>query len=145
MQANATKNQTILLSFFKALVLVLGFVLGLVNCGGGGSAPVPPPTVAAANGLFNGTGTVNGATTLTSVRGFVHEGRFIFFDETEAVLYDGQITDITGSAVTATVDAYKDGAKVTTSAAAVTGTVTSQSSLALTLNGTGLCCWLRLV
>ena len=67
---------------------------------------------------------------------FVHADRFIFFDETEAVLYDGQISNIAEDNVTAAVDVYKDGA-ITATGVAVNGTVTSQSSMSLSLNGTG--------
>ena len=139
MQTITIKNRTYSLSFFKTLVLGLVLALGIVSCGGGGNnTPVPPaPTVATANGLFTGMGTVNGATSLTDVRGFVHEGRFIIFDETEAVLYDGQISTVTGSDLIATLDVYKDGAKVNTAPVAVTGTVVGQSSIYLVLNGTG--------
>ncbi len=90
-----------------------------------------------ASGLFTGTGSVNNGTNLTDVRGFAHDNRFIFFDETEAVLYDGNITNITESDLTATVDVYKDGARVTPSSITVSGTVISQSSLSLILDDSG--------
>lgn len=133
--ARCNKNKR---SFVVAAVFLgLAAVLGLQGCSSGGSSAPPPPPPEDASGLFKGTGSVNSGTTLTDVRGFVHAGRFIFFDETESVLYDGQITNITSSDLTATVDVYKDGIKVTTSRVSVTGTVTGQSSMSLTLSGTG--------
>lgn len=120
---------TIIAAFLSGLMLVTS----LIGCSSSPD-PIPPED---ANGLFTGTGTVNSGTSLTDIRGFVHEGRFIFFDKTEAVLYDGQISSISGSDLTATVDVYKDGAKVTPTSVAVTGMVTGRSSMLLSLNGTG--------
>ena len=132
--ANSNKNKVI--TIIAAVVFSVVSIMGLQGCSSSSDSTTPPPVIPEdASGLFTGTGTVNTATALTDIRGFVHGTRFMFFDETESVLYDGQITDITGSDVTATADIYKNGIKVSSST--VTGTVTSQSSMTLTLSGTG--------
>jgi len=130
--ANSNKNKVI--STIAAVLLGVTSIIGLQGCGGSSDSVTVVPTQDA-SGLFKGTGAVNTATTLTDIRGFVHGTRFMFFDETASVLYDGQITDITGSDVTATADIYIDGLKVSSST--ITGTVTSQSSMSLILTGTG--------
>ena len=132
--ANSNKNNVI--STIAAVLLGAASIMGLQGCSSSSDTTTPPPVIAEdASGLFKGTGTVNTAIALTDIRGFVHGTRFMFFDETESVLYDGQITGITGSDVTATADIYINSIKVSSST--VTGTVTSQSSMALTLTGTG--------
>jgi len=124
------------LSLIAAAFISFTALLGLQACSSSSSS-TPPVVNENAGGLFKGTGTVNTSTALADVRGFVHGTRFMFFDEATKVLYDGQITGITGSDLTATVDVYVDSNKVTTTSASVTGTVTSESSLSLTLAGTG--------
>lgn len=132
--ANSNKNKVI--STIAAVLLGAASIMGLQGCSSSTDTTTPPPVVPEdASGLFKGTGTVNTAIALTDIRGFVHGTRFMFFDEAESVLYDGQITGIAGSDVTATADIYIDGVK--DSSSTVTGTVTSQSSMSLILTGTG--------
>jgi len=131
--SNRYKNKN--LSLITAVFISLTGLFGLQACSSSSSSV--PVVNEDASGLFKGTGTVNTSTALADVRGFVHGTRFMFFDEAASVLYDGQITAITASDLTATVDVYVDGIKVTTTNVGVTGTVTSQSSMSLTLNGTG--------
>jgi len=90
------------------------------------------------SGLFEGTGTVNGATSLTSVKAIIYNEHFILFDELspllgESVLYDGSILTYTGNEFTATVDVYKDG--VNSQTVTATGSITNQSTFVLTLSG----------
>lgn len=134
MNTFATRNNNKTSSLLSAVFLGLFVLLGVQGCSDSKS---PPPNFDAANGLFSGSGTVNTDVALDDVRGFVHEGRFIFFDQAEAVLYDGNFTSITESALQATVNVYKDGTKITTSSVTVTGTLVSESSLLLDFAGTG--------
>lgn len=89
------------------------------------------------SGLFGGTGTVNGGTSLTAVKGIIYNEHFMLFDELaaltgESVLYEGNILTYTGTDFTATVDVYKDGVKSQTVAAM--GSIVNTTFL-LTLNG----------
>ena len=116
------------------LVSVTG-LLSVQGCFHDDDDPVIPSEDA--SGLYTGTGSVNSGTTLADVRGFVHDGRFIFFDAAEAVLYDGQLSSTANGNVAASINVYKDGAKVTPTAVNATGTVSNRSSMSLVLNGTG--------
>jgi hypothetical protein len=90
---------------------------------------------AEASGIFTGTGTVNSGINLTDVKGMVYQERFIFFNEAENVLYDGKITDYTDTTFIASVDVYKDG--VINSTVEATGTIANQTTIDLTMTGTG--------
>ncbi|RDH83867.1 MAG: hypothetical protein DIZ80_06955 [endosymbiont of Galathealinum brachiosum] len=130
MKTTVNTNKNNVLGFFAALFIGFLSLQGCSSSGGG----TPSEN---ANGLFTGTGSVNNGTTLTDIRGFVNDNAFIFFDETEAVLYQGTITSVSGSSLTATLDVYLNGAKITASSVSATGTVTGESSLALDMTGTG--------
>jgi len=134
MKTFASRNRNKNLSIVSAVFLGFLLTLGMQGCSDSKS---PPPNFDAANGLFSGSGTVNTDVALDDVRGFVHDGRFIFFDQAEAVLYDGNFTSISDTAIQATVNVYEDGAKSTSSSVNVTGTLVSESSLILNFNGTG--------
>ena len=114
MQANATKNQTTPLSFFKTLILGLMLALGVTSCGGGSSAPAPPVD-ANPEGFYDaGTASVKMSDDTTDLsfadlRAMVSGTRFMALSESQVLLYDGTITNITGNAFTATVNIYKDG------------------------------------
>jgi hypothetical protein len=85
------------------------------------------------SGLFAGTGTFAGVTDLATVKGIISNEHFMLFDEAQNVLYDGNILTYTGNDFTATVDVYKDG--VNSQTVAATGSITNQTSFALTLTG----------
>ena len=124
-------------SFSFGFLLLLGFVLlfGLVGCGGGSGSGNQN-----ANGLFNGNADLDPTGSMLMIndlRGFVHNNRIIIFSIAEHILFDGAITDITLSDYTATVNLYEAGV-MTQGNISVTGSVTSQSSISGTLNGTGV-------
>lgn len=131
-----SRNRSLPASLMLLVVFISSFVLQGCGGGGGGAAPVVPVNEDA-SGLYKGAGTVNNGTALNDVRGFVHANRFMFFDEAEAVLYDGQITSITGNDVVATVSVYKNGVLVAPADVGVTGTVTGEAKMELTFAGTG--------
>jgi hypothetical protein len=94
--------------------------------------------IAEPSGLFEGMGTVNGATSLSSVKAIIYNEHFIFFDELaaltdESILYDGNILTYSDNDFTASVDVYKDGEKIMTVPA--TGSIVNQTSFVLTLAG----------
>ena len=123
-------------SLLSVLLFSLLLTLGLQGCSDSNDeAETVIPSFSVANGVFYGSGTVNTDVELADVRGFVHEGRFIFFDEAEAVLYDGNFSSLSDTSLKATVSLYKEGVKV--SAANVTGMLVSESSLQLDMSGTG--------
>ena len=142
---NAKLRQVNIKKFSFTAVLFIGLLglVGLQGCSDSNSITETPDTnptvtIADANGLFNGTGKVNNGTDLTKVRGFVHEGRFMFFDEDEAVLYDGTIDSVNGIALTATVTVYKDGARVSPDGGvSATGTFTGAADIEVIMTGTG--------
>jgi len=107
----------------------------------------PPPTDQDAQGLYTTNGPVKAIFAnpvveedLNQIKGMVYGSlpnqKFIFFDVTSNVLYDGVISAITLTAVTGTATVYHDGVKVSANVA-VTGTVTSSSSISLTFATTG--------
>ena len=120
---------------FRLMVGVI-LLLGLAGCGGGGGSGNQD-----ASGLYkNGTATLDpGGTDLMifDLRAFVHGNRIIMFSIDEHILVDGQISSINGSDFNATVDLYETG-EMTQPNISVSGTVTSQSSISGTLNGTGV-------
>lgn len=88
------------------------------------------------SGLFEGTGTVNSGTPLSNVKVMIRNESFIMFDETENVLYDGDIVSYEGNNFNAEFDVYKDGQLVAGDKVSATGTIDSQNSIAFTLSGT---------
>ncbi|WP_444993993.1 hypothetical protein [Aliikangiella sp. IMCC44359] len=88
-----------------------------------------------ASGLFDGSGTVNGGTNLPDTKAIIYQDRFMIINETENVLYDGQIQSYNNTEFTATVAVYKDG--VNSLQVDATGTITNQSTVSLVLGGTG--------
>jgi len=140
---NVPTGQVNIKKFSFTAVLFIGLLglVGLQGCSSSSSTPaeiVPEVTIADANGLFKGTGNVNNGTDLTDVRGFVNAGRFMFFDETEAVLYDGTINSVNDTALTATVTVYKDGARVSPDGGvSATGTFTGEANIEVIMTGTG--------
>ncbi len=135
MNTVASRYKNNCLSLLTTVVISLWLVIGLQGCSSDNKSS--PPDYSAANGLFSGSGTVNTDVALDDVRGFVHEGRFIFFDAAEAVLYDGNFTSIGETTLAATLNVYKDGEKITASNISVTGMLVNESSLILDLAGTG--------
>jgi len=132
--SNVNKNK--FLSIAASVVLGLAAVIGLQACSSSGGGT---PETQDASGLFkSGTANLNaGAVVPTDVRAFVHGGRIIAFSISSHILFDGQITNITGDDFTATVDLYETG-EMTQADIAVTGKVTSQSQITGTLAGTGV-------
>ncbi|MFK5951389.1 MAG: hypothetical protein QM500_21755, partial [Methylococcales bacterium] len=138
MTVSAKHNKNKGLTLFSTLIIGFVALIGLQGCSsssGGGTTPIATQD---ASGLFkDGTAELNsGATMLSDLRAFVHNGRIIIFSVAGNLLFDGQITDITADDYTATVDVYEAGLK-TQSAVAVTGKVTSESSITGTIAGTG--------
>lgn len=127
-------------NFSAWFFLVTGLVVlfGLSGCGGGGGGDDGTPDQDA-SGLFNnGTAELNnGAIMINDLRAFVHGGRIIAFSIAEHILFDGQITSISGNDFNATVNLYESG-EMTQADISVTGSVTSQSSISGTLGGTGV-------
>jgi len=134
--SNVNKNK--FLSIAASVVLGLAAVIGLQACSSSGGG-TPVVETQDASGLFkSGTANLNaGAVAPTDVRAFVHGGRIIAFSISSHILFDGQITNITGDDFTATVDLYETG-EMTQADIAVTGKVTSQSQITGTLAGTGV-------
>ncbi len=137
--------------FFPVILISLLIAAVGVGCGGGGgSAPPPPPTDQDAQGLYTTNGDGSGTfkdgdnpdivKTLTDVKGMVYGSlpnqKFIFFDVATNVLYDGNITSITLTNFTGTATVYNDGVMVENNVA-VSGTVTSRSSIDMTLAASG--------
>ena len=121
-------------TFSFGFMLLLGFILlfGQVSCSSDSGNQD-------ASGLYkNGTATLDpGVTDVmpSDLRGFVSSNRIIMFSIDEHLLFDGQITSISGSDFNATVNLYESG-DMTQSGIGVTGIVTSRSSIIGTLNGT---------
>ncbi len=100
------------------------------------------------NGLFTGTGTVNGATPLAAVKGIIHQERFMLVKEgtnapdplVPSVLYDGQIESYAGTTFTAKVTVYYNGLNSPQqhSTTTATGTIDVMGkTVTLDLTGTG--------
>ena len=136
-------------------VILLSLLIGVIgiSCGGGGGGaapPPPPPTDQDAQGLYtangNGSGKFKDGTnpdivkTLTDIKGMVYGSlpnqKFIFFDIDTNVLYEGVITDITLNDFTGTAVVYNEGVMVDNNVA-VSGTVTSRSTIDMTLAASG--------
>jgi len=120
------------------LVSVSGFVL-LQSCsssGGGAPADANP------NGYYDaGSAAVklSDDTTdlaISDLQGMVSGNRFMLTSEAETILYDGTITDITGTAFTGTVNIYEDGVLLA-GTTTVAGTITTASSITGTFTGSG--------
>ena len=146
MQTNTIKNRTYSLSFFKTLVLGLVLALGIVSCGGGGGGGTPTtPVNANPEGFFDaGTASVKmtdntADLNFTDLRTMVSGTRFMALSESQVLLYDGTITNITGNTFTATVNIYKGGVLLTGAegTATVSGTITTASTITGTLTGVG--------
>jgi len=133
--ASAYKNNG--LNLFTAFFIGFLSIVGLQGCSSS-SSTTPVVADQDASGIFkSGTAELNsGATMLNDLRAFVHNGRIIVFSVSGHLLFDGQITGITGDDYTATVDVYEAGLK-TQSTVAVTGKVTSESQITGTITGTG--------
>lgn len=145
--ATSTNNHfpSLAIIFISLFIAITG-----VSCGGGGGSTPPPPTDQDAQGLYttngDGSGTFkDGANpdivkTLTDVKGMIYGSlpnqKFIFFDIASNVLYDGTITSITLTAFTGTAVVYNDGVMVDSNVA-VSGTITSRSSIDMTLAASG--------
>lgn len=113
--------------------LMVVLFLGLQACGGGSA---PPPSDQNASGIYTGTGTVNSVTT-SDFRGIIYNNRFMIFNVSENVVYDGTITNVTLSDMTATADVYDAGVRTQTGVN-VTATITTESQIqSFTISGTG--------
>jgi hypothetical protein len=88
------------------------------------------------SGLFEGTGTVNGLTSLGAVKVMIRNESILMFDEAESVLYDGDIVSYEGNDFTAEFDVYEQG-ELTSEQVSATGSILAQTSIAFTLSGTG--------
>lgn len=91
-----------------------------------------------ASGLYkDGTVDLDGSAIMhDDLRAFVHDNRLLAFSVAGHLLFDGQITGITGDDYIATFDVYVQGVK-THSDINVVGKVTAQSQITGTLSGTG--------
>ncbi|RDH83871.1 MAG: hypothetical protein DIZ80_06975 [endosymbiont of Galathealinum brachiosum] len=93
------------------------------------------------DGYFTGSASVKEADDLTDLaiadlQGMVSGNRFMFMSVDNVLLYDGTITNVTGSDFTGTVNVYKDGVLLA-GTTTVAGTITSESSITGTLTGAG--------
>lgn len=140
--------------FFPVILISLLIAAVGIGCGGGGGSapPPPPPTDQDAQGLYttngDGSGTFkdgaippnNIVKTLSDIKGMVYgdlpNQKFIFFDVATNVLYEGNITSITLTNFTGTAIVYNDGVMVDNNVA-VSGTITSRSSIDMTLAASG--------
>ncbi|MCP4993525.1 MAG: hypothetical protein GY934_07045, partial [Gammaproteobacteria bacterium] len=73
---------------------------------------------------------------LTDLEGMISGDRFMILSNTEAVLYDGTITQISGSNFTATVDIYIFG--VMQASIPASGSIITESTITGTLEGEGV-------
>ncbi|VAW97383.1 hypothetical protein MNBD_GAMMA23-2107 [hydrothermal vent metagenome] len=141
---------------FLAILLMSLFIAAIgVGCGGGGGGtPAPPPNPNQdAQGLYTTDGNDSSAVfkdanplnpditkPLTDIKGMVYgelpNQDFIFFDIDANVLYQGTITSITLTDFVGTATVYNDGVMVENNVA-VTGTVTSSSTIDMTLAASG--------
>ena len=103
------------------------------------SAPGPDPIVPDqdASGIYTGSAELNTSPKVMpdDLKGMVYDNHFYIFSVNQHVLYEGTITGITGNDVTGTVDVYVDG-ELQDNDATMTGSVTTESQMSLTINGT---------
>jgi len=136
--------------FISLFITVIGFGCG---GGGGGGAPAAPVVISTdqdaqglyttngdGSGTFKSTGNPDVVEPLTDIKGMVYgdlpNQKFIFFDVTANVLYQGEITAITLTDFVGTATVYHDGVMVD-NAVTVSGTVTSRSNISMTLAASG--------
>jgi hypothetical protein len=123
---------------FMGFLLLLISSVGLVGCNSSSSTPAPLPDQDASGLYKNGTGNLNsGASMPTDLIGMIHANRFIIFSVSAHILLDGTMTAPVKNDFTATADVYENGVKTQTGIS-ITGQVTTKSSFAATLSGTGL-------
>lgn len=90
-----------------------------------------------ASGIYTGTAELNTTPTKampTDLKGMIYNNHFYIFSVSQHVLYDGTITSTSGNDITGTVDVYVNGA-LQYNDAAMTGFVTSEDQVTLTING----------
>ena len=122
------------------VILIVMFVsfLGLQGCGSNSSTASTPDL----QGFYDaGTAAVKESDNtidlnITDLYGMFTSSRFILMSNTEVLVYDGTITDITDNTYTATVNVYKDGVLLANTAT-VSGTFVEDSSIEGTLTGLG--------
>jgi len=136
--------------FVSLFITVIGFGCG---GGGGGGAPAAPVVISTdqdaqglyttngdGSGTFKSTGNPDVVEPLTDIKGMVYgdlpNQKFIFFDVTANVLYQGEITAITLTDFVGTATVYHDGVMVD-NLVTVSGTVISRSSIDMTLAASG--------
>ena len=126
-----------------------------VSCGGGGGggAPAAPIVISTdqdaqglyttngdGDGTFKSTGNPDVVEPLTDIKGMVYgdlpNQKFIFFDVTANVLYQGEITTITLTDFVGTATVYHDGVMVD-NLVTVSGAVVSRSNISMTLAASG--------
>ena len=139
--------------FVSLFIAVIGFGCGGGGGGGGGGVPAAPIVITTdqdAQGLYTTNGDGNGTfkstsnpdvvEPLTDIKGMVYgdlpNQKFIFFDVTANVLYQGEITAITLTDFVGTASVYHDGVMVD-NVVTVSGTIISRSSLDMTLAASG--------
>lgn len=131
----------------RSSYLAFAIVLLLVVAQACSSKKDSPPIDQDAQGLFTTNGSVTAnfinptvVETLGDIKGMIYGSlpnqKFMFFDVTSNVLYDGVITAIALTAVSGTATVYHDGVMVNANVA-VTGSVTSRSTISLTFAASG--------
>ena len=122
-------------SFITRHLFVFVSLLAMLQGCGGGDDPVPTPDQDA-SGIYTGSAELNTSPKVMpdDLKGMVYDNHFYIFSVNQHVLYDGTITGITGNDVTGTVDVYVDG-ELQDNDATMTGSVTTESQMSLTING----------
>jgi len=123
-------------SFITRHLFVFVSLLAMLQGCGGGDDPVPTPDQDA-SGIYTGSAELNTSPKVMpdDLKGMVYDNHFYIFSVNQHVLYDGTITGITGNDVTGTVDVYVNG-ELQDNDATMTGSVTTESQMSLTINGT---------
>ncbi len=117
------------------VLFMLSTALLMQGCFWESDDPAPLPNQDA-SGLFTGSAEINGGSIVSDFKGIIYNNRFLIFSPSAHTLYDGRISDILSSSLTATADVYENGVK-TQASISVTGTVITASQMTLELGGTG--------
>ena len=64
-----------------------------------------------ASGIYTGSLAVTGGSTISDLKGMVYNNRFLIFSTSSHLLFDGSISAISSTSVTATADVYENGVK----------------------------------
>ena len=127
-------------------LILIGLVLGMQACGGGGGS-TPAPTDANPTGYYDNTGTVTvdddgagagaGVTAISDLQAMINGNRFMMISDAQGLFYDGAITSISVNDFTANVSVFKHGKPIVSPNATITGTITEKSRIDGSITGTG--------